>query len=173
MTRRRAPRAPPSAVVCGCGSWAQRRAALGDRSSATAMFALGESGSEPAELARAVPGVGAAVDAELAKDGPRMALDGAEGDEEFAGDFALREAAGEQSQHVELALGEVPELAALLVAASPRGELEQPLGPLDERRRGAGVGERREQIAGLGDRAAGGGRGAAGLGGPGGRQQAV
>jgi hypothetical protein len=44
-----------------------------------------------------------------------MPLDGAEGDEQLAGALSLREAAGEQSQHLELALGQLPGTLGLLV----------------------------------------------------------
>lgn len=55
---------------------------------------------------------GAAVDAELGEDVDEVTLDGGLGDEEGAGDLLVRRAGCEETEHVDLAVGEFRERTA-------------------------------------------------------------
>lgn len=72
--------------------------------SMTARICGGSGVVDPAVLGGVEGGLGAVSKAKLAQDAGYVVLDRAFGDEELPGDLAVREAAGYELQHLELAL---------------------------------------------------------------------
>ena len=104
-----APRARPPARGAGAAAAARGRA--------SSTFAA--AGLDEASLVGEHDGLGAVVEVELGEDACDVRLDGGVADDEFAGDVGVREAAGDEPQHFELARGQLGERRGLFALGRP------------------------------------------------------
>ena len=98
-------------------------------------------GVEDTELGRVGSGFAAAGRAEFGQHGRDVAVDGADGNHQLAGDLSVRVALAEQAQHVDLAGGQARGIALRLVSRPARnaGRAERTQATADQggQRRGA------------------------------------